>query len=84
TLNLKVTGSNPVPATNAIEHDTPPLGAALSFMAHDARFSIRAVHPALLHILTETAVAAKSSIRLVSPYNPTPQCSLPLQHRLKP
>jgi hypothetical protein len=31
--NLKVTGSNPVPATNTIELHTPPLGAALSFVA---------------------------------------------------
>ncbi|WP_294443260.1 hypothetical protein, partial [uncultured Sphingomonas sp.] len=31
--NLKVTGSNPVPATNTIERQTPPFGAALSFLA---------------------------------------------------
>ena len=35
--NLKVTGSNPVPATTFVELDiTPPLGAALSFVAQSS------------------------------------------------
>src|SRR3546814_6747842 len=32
--NLKVAGSNPAPATNAIKLHTPPLQAALSFQAN--------------------------------------------------
>ena len=35
--NLKVTGSNPVPATTAIELQTPPFGAALSFVTQVSR-----------------------------------------------
>jgi hypothetical protein len=35
--NLKVTGSNPVPATTAMELDTPPLGAASSVVAQASR-----------------------------------------------
>src|ERR1700740_829662 len=37
--NLKVVGSNPTPATTAIELLTPPFGAALSFRAKLTRFS---------------------------------------------
>ena len=37
--NLKVTGSNPVPATNVTELDTPPFGAALLFVANATRSS---------------------------------------------